>query len=85
MKNILCLIPLQGQESIVAIATGYGLDDRGFGVPVPVGSIIFSYPRRPDRLWGPPTLLSNGHRGPFPQGIKRMGVKLVTRRHLVLR
>jgi hypothetical protein len=36
--------------SIVRIATGYGLDDRGDGVLVPVGSSIFSSPRLPGRL-----------------------------------
>jgi hypothetical protein len=40
--------------------TGYGLDDRGIGVRVVVGARIFSSPRRPDRLWGPPNLLYNG-------------------------
>jgi hypothetical protein len=39
--------------------TGYGLHDLGIGVRVQVGSRIFSSPRRPDRLWGPPSLLSN--------------------------
>jgi hypothetical protein len=33
-----------------------------------VGSKLFSSPRRPDRLWGPPSLLSNGHREHFPRG-----------------
>jgi hypothetical protein len=41
-------------------ATGYGLDDRGVVVRVPVGSRIFSSPRWPDRLWSPPSLLFNG-------------------------
>jgi hypothetical protein len=29
---------------------------------------FFSSPPRPDRLWGPPSLLSNGYQGPFPWG-----------------
>jgi hypothetical protein len=55
-------------DSVVGIATGYGLDDRGVGVRVPVGSIIFCSPRRPDRLWGPPNLLSNWYWGFFLRG-----------------
>jgi hypothetical protein len=50
------------RDSIVDKATGYGLDGRGVGVRVPVGLTIFSSPRRPDRLWGPP-LLSDGNQG----------------------
>jgi hypothetical protein len=38
----------------LGIATGYGLDDRGVEVRVPVGSRILSSPFRPDRLCGPP-------------------------------
>jgi hypothetical protein len=53
---------------VVGIVTGYGLDNRGFGVRVPVGSTIFSSPRRPERLWGPPSLLSNSYRVLFPRG-----------------
>jgi hypothetical protein len=53
---------LGSRDSVVGIATGYGLDERGVGVRVPVGSRIFSSPRRPDRLWGPPSFLSNGYR-----------------------
>jgi hypothetical protein len=45
------------RDSSVGLATGYGLDDRGVGVQVPVGSRIFSTPRRQDRLWGPPNFL----------------------------
>jgi hypothetical protein len=50
-------------HSAVGIATVYGLDNRWVGVRVPVGSRIFSSPRRPDRIWGPPSLLSNGYGG----------------------
>jgi hypothetical protein len=48
----------------VFIATGYGLDDRGVGVAIPEGSRIFTYPYRPDRLWGPTGPLSNGVKRP---------------------
>jgi hypothetical protein len=46
------------QDSVVGIATGYRLDDRGVRVRILVGSRIFSSPRRPARLWGSPSLLS---------------------------
>jgi hypothetical protein len=71
------------RDSVVGIATSYGLDDRGVGVRVPVGSRIFSSPRRPDRLWGPPSLLSNGYWGLFPRGWSDRGVKLTTHLELV--
>jgi hypothetical protein len=38
------------RDSVVGIATCYGLDDRGVGVGVPIGSRIFSSPNRPDRF-----------------------------------
>jgi hypothetical protein len=43
---------------VVCIATGYGLDNWGVGVRVPVGARIFTSPCRPDWLWGPLNLLS---------------------------
>jgi hypothetical protein len=59
---------IRSRDSVVCIASSYGLDDRGVGVRVPVGSRIFFSPNRPDRLWGPPNLLFNGYRGSFPGG-----------------
>jgi hypothetical protein len=53
---------------VMCIATGCGLDDLGVGVRVPVRLRIFSFPRRPDRPWGPPSLLSNPYRGSFTEG-----------------
>jgi hypothetical protein len=66
-------VEISNTDSVVGIATGYGLDDRGVGVRLLVGSRIFSSPRRPGRLWGPPNLLSNGYRGALSPGVKRPG------------
>jgi hypothetical protein len=55
-------------DNSIGIATSYGLDDRGVGVGVPVGSRIFSSPRLPHWLWCPPSLLYNGYRGIYPRG-----------------
>jgi hypothetical protein len=63
-------VPLRSRGSVVGIATGYGLKDRGVGVQVPVGSRIFSSPRLSDRLWDPPNLLFNGYRGKVGRGVK---------------
>jgi hypothetical protein len=51
--------------SVVGTATAYGLDDRGVGVRVPVGSRIFSSPRRPDQLWVHSTTYPMGAVGSF--------------------
>jgi hypothetical protein len=58
----------RSRDSSVGIATGYGLDDRGVGVRVPVVSRIFYSPRCPDWLLGQPNLLSNGYRRLFTRG-----------------
>jgi ABC-type lipoprotein release transport system permease subunit len=48
MRIFLLLIIIIGRlGSVVGIATGYGMDDRGVGVRVPVGSRIFFTSSRP--------------------------------------
>jgi hypothetical protein len=41
-------------------AIGYRLDERGSVPTTGSDGIFFSSPPRPDRLWVPPNLLSNG-------------------------
>jgi hypothetical protein len=50
-------------NSAVSTATSYRVDDQGVGVPVLVGSRIFSSPHRSDWTWGTPNLLFNGYGG----------------------
>jgi hypothetical protein len=68
MGLILKLIHRKGEKQGSGIATGYGLDGRGVGVRLPVGERFFSSPRSPERLWGPPSLLTNRYRGLFHGG-----------------
>jgi hypothetical protein len=69
-----------------SIVSGYGLDDRAIEVRSPAEARgFFLYPLYPDRLWGPPSLLSNGYWGSFP-GVKRgRSVTLTTHLYLVPR
>jgi hypothetical protein len=53
----LLVCKLNSQDRLLGIATGYGLDGRG---SIPGKGKIFSSAQRPDRLWGPPSPLSNG-------------------------
>jgi hypothetical protein len=43
---------------------------------------FYSSPERPDRFWGPPSLLLNGYRDFFP-GLKRHGLILIADLYVV--
>jgi hypothetical protein len=62
----------RSRESVVGIATGYGLDDRGVRVRVPVGSriLLFHVTRTASRV--NPISYKMGTGGSFP-GVKRLG------------
>jgi hypothetical protein len=65
--SVFCKVQWQMEScgSAVGIATGYGLDDRGSGFRVLVGTRFYSPPHHPYRFWGPSSLLSNDYGGPF--------------------
>jgi hypothetical protein len=54
------------RSSVVGTATVQGLDDRGIGVPDPVGSRILTSPYCPGWLWGPRNLVTNGYKELLP-------------------
>jgi hypothetical protein len=55
---LMFLSMIGSRYSSIGMATGYGLDDPG-SIP----AVQDCSPQRPDRLWGPPSLLYNGYRG----------------------
>jgi hypothetical protein len=55
---------LRSRDSAIGKATGYGMDERGNGVLVPVEQDPFS---------SHPDVFSNGYRGCFPRGATRQG------------
>jgi hypothetical protein len=57
-------------DSVVGIATGYGLDDRGVGYRVPVESRIFSASSRP--ALGPTQPPIQWVPGALSPGVKRL-------------
>jgi hypothetical protein len=63
----MALFTEKSRNSAVGITIAYGLDGSEVGARVPVGT-FFSSTRHTDRLWRPPSLLSNGYRRLFPWG-----------------
>jgi hypothetical protein len=59
-------IHVQELGGSVSMMSDYRLDDRGSIFGTDKG--FFFYTLRPDRLWGPPNLLSSGYRESFPRG-----------------
>jgi hypothetical protein len=59
--------------------TGYGVDGHG-SIPFRSKGFILFSPQRTDRLWGTPSLLSNGY---FPWGEAAGDMKLIAYLRLV--
>ena len=55
MNRVHTMLEAWSRSSVVGVATSYGLDGPGFESRQ--GYEIFSSLKRPDRLWGPPSLL----------------------------
>jgi hypothetical protein len=51
------------RDTSFGMSKGYGVDYLG---SIPGGARFFSPPRRPHRLWDPPSIKSNGYRLLFP-------------------
>jgi hypothetical protein len=63
------IIIIRSRESAVSIATGYGLNDRGVGVRVPLGARIFLFFRVIQiGSWAHPASYPTGTGGSFPGG-----------------
>jgi hypothetical protein len=72
--------------SAVSIVSGHGLDDRAIEVrSTAEAKEFFLWPVCPDRLWGPPSLLYKGYRGPFLGAKARPGRDVDHSPHLVPR
>jgi hypothetical protein len=71
LKNIKSLNFLCRNNS-ANIATGYGLNDRGFGIQFSVDR-IGSSPQRPDYFGALSGILSNAYLRTFSPGVKRSG------------
>jgi len=69
-------------RSVCDLATGW-TDDQG-SIFVRGGNFISS-PQRPDRLWGPPSILYSAYRELFPSGQSGRGMGLNTHLHLMPR
>jgi hypothetical protein len=74
-KNIVFSpILIQEPGSSVSIVSDYRLDDRAIGVrSLTEAKRIFPLASVSTLVWGPPSILSNGYRGPFLGGKMQQG------------
>jgi hypothetical protein len=73
---------VRSRDNSVGVATGYGLDGPG---SIPSRVKIYFSPQHPDRLWDPPSLLSNGYGGLLSRRYSGQDMNLTTHFHVVPR
>jgi hypothetical protein len=71
---VFTIFPYVSRGSSGSIVSGYELDNQAIEVRSPAEARGFSSILLcPDRLWGPPSLLYSGYRGPFSGDTARPG------------
>lgn len=78
-------ITVQKLSNLVHITRPIDISWINHGLIPGMGTRHFSPPEHPEQHWGPPHLLLTAYSGFFPRVWSRLGIKLSTHRHTVMR